>query len=564
MTKPAIDLDIRYFKRYPTEIIFSLNIKNRSFQSKVLDYSFQGLGIIVKDPMPLQIGDVIDLNIDELNIHQKGKVQWIKKHDSYLRAGILRIGDLSGSLKHYSLSDILMGFQKTLRTGILDIKSGSIHKEIYIKHGNMIFATSNQDKDGLWHVLLKYRIISKEQYAEAIEFRKKTGKSIAAVLVALGYLKPKELKSVVELQAKSIIGSLFVIGDAAFEFKEGSVSLKDIVTLKLSVANLIYGEVKRTADVKLLEKYFLDSIIEFSPTPLNLFQDISLETGDKTILSLVDGRTKVRDIIQLSPLVQDDTLKTIYALLEARILEIKKEGESPQGITVEEVLEEVQETPRETIEKIETMYAKCKNANNYDLLGVPRGATDYEIRKAYYKAAKEFHPDLNFSLSKDMKNKLIEIFTYMTNAYLSLKESENRKQYEDSAEPWQPRSARVIQNPEIAKAKFIEGKNMYKKGDCEYAAHCFASALYFDKSVPQYYYYYGCSLAKLEKWKDAVKVLNEYLELNPNSPNALAELGHIYLKLHFPLRAEGYFNKAMQLNPANKRAKEGIALIGNG
>ena len=48
MTKPAIDLDIRYFKRYPTEIIFPLNIKNRSFQAKVLDYSFQGLGIISK------------------------------------------------------------------------------------------------------------------------------------------------------------------------------------------------------------------------------------------------------------------------------------------------------------------------------------------------------------------------------------------------------------------------------------------------------------------------------------------------------------------------------------
>ena len=125
MTKPAIDLDIRYFKRYLTEIKFPLNIKNISFQAKVLDYSFPGLGIIVKDTMPLQTGDVIDLNIDELNIHQKGKVQWIKRHNSYLRAGILRIGSLSGSLKHYGLSDILMGFQKTLRTGILDIKSGS-------------------------------------------------------------------------------------------------------------------------------------------------------------------------------------------------------------------------------------------------------------------------------------------------------------------------------------------------------------------------------------------------------------------------------------------------------
>jgi Flp pilus assembly protein TadD len=80
----------------------------------------------------------------------------------------------------------------------------------------------------------------------------------------------------------------------------------------------------------------------------------------------------------------------------------------------------------------------------------------------------------------------------------------------------------------------------------------------FDGSVPEYLYMYGRTLGNLGKNEEAVRALNRANELKPLDPDTLAELGHLYLKLGFPLRAERYFNQVIRIDPSNERAREGI------
>ena len=104
--KTTIDLDIRFFRRYPKEIDFIVHIKKEPFMAKTSDYSLAGLGIVIEDSPPVKAGDILDLDINELNIHQKGRVMWTAGLHSALRVGLSRIGPLNGSLRHYRLSDI--------------------------------------------------------------------------------------------------------------------------------------------------------------------------------------------------------------------------------------------------------------------------------------------------------------------------------------------------------------------------------------------------------------------------------------------------------------------------
>ncbi|UCE78519.1 MAG: hypothetical protein JSV13_08400 [Nitrospiraceae bacterium] len=57
--------------------------------------------------------------------------------------------------------------------------------------------------------------------------------------------------------------------------------------------------------------------------------------------------------------------------------------------------------------------------------------------------------------------------------------------------------------------------------------------------------------------------MNRALDLKPHDTDILAKLGHVYLKLKFPLRAKGYFEKAIKRSPGHKKTKEGLEILKN-
>jgi len=63
------------------------------------------------------------------------------------------------------------------------------------------------------------------------------------------------------------------------------------------------------------------------------------------------------------------------------------------------------------------------NKNFYQVLGVPQNASQSEIKAAYYKLAKQYHPDVN----KGNEERFKEIST----AYETLSASDKRKNYDD-------------------------------------------------------------------------------------------------------------------------------------
>jgi len=540
--------DKRNFKRYKKEAELILKASSGAFKGRIIDYS-DGVRAVVSGTNSIVSGLMVNITSQELGIEFLGEVVWSKKVIPDLQVGIKRVDNLRGSLRDFKLPDILKGLQKTTSTGTLEIHSDAVHKKIYIKNGDLIFASSNQTDESIAKVLLKAGRINIEQYRRTVEISEQTGKNQSIILAELGYLSPQEFVWALKNQVEAIILSTFNATDAHFEFQEGPLDADESIPLRINSTNLLYHGYKKVNDLLYLKEECppMDIELRLAKDPEELAQHLTMNDTDRRIISCLNGRHSIKEIPSLAQASDIEVMKTIYALLNIGAVELTGE---PAPETAEAGVDD------EIVEKIDEMHNNYKERGYYGILGVSEEATEDEIREAYYRVAKEFHPDKYFSLpSEEIKEKINAIFAYATEAYETLSDDTKRRRYNKTLSA---PTARPPSKAEMAKERFNQGRALLMMKSYSEAATMFAQAIYFDSSTASYHYYHGIALCRLNDFKEAAKALSEAVRLNPQKADYIAELGHVFLKLGFKARAQNTFKRALEISPTNERALEGM------
>lgn len=551
----------RRFSRYKKNCRFELAIAGNNYPASILDYSLDGFGALIEGDPPLDIGDPLSITIDQMDMRGSGRVVWKFNTDKGIKVGIARISILNGLLRDFPVADVLIGFQRGSRTGVLYVVSGKVQKKIYLNKGDIIFASSNMPEDSPGMVLVNLGMINKSQFDQATLVERLTKKRPDEIYSELGFVDLETVMQAVGTSVENIIYSLFQLREGQFVLIEEGGTPDEIFRLKLSTAHLIYRGIMSIEDEEHINSLrpAIHDIPYLADDPLNLFQAINLATEDKEVLRRCNGSDTAGEILDSYGDDEGRVIKVLSVLLNTRLIDFKESTDDPPVLCPDNEESECIPETGAFVSSIEHLYGIYKELGYYGVLEIDKSATKAEIKKAFYAKAKEFHPDRHFGMHEEMQEKINEIFLYISNAYNTLMDEKMRSRYDNQ----DVTAVDAKQDPEaFAASRYEEGRTALREARLKEAVLYFSEAVYYAPSAHPYHFALGVAYYRTGKYKESESAFRQAISLDPSNAQYIAESGHAFLAMGYPVRAKGSFEKALLINPKEKRALEGIKKLG--
>jgi len=557
-------------------------------------------------------------------------------------------GDLAEGVVPELLREIYVG----RRSGNLHLVRGEERQSLRFRHGHIVNAHTNVLEERLGEMLVRRGLLSEADLARATEAVVRDGRRLGEVLNEMGLIDASGLEDAVALHVHEMIARVFAWPDGTYAFEEqpeGGPGGE--LTLKLSTGELILEAVQAVHDPDVVRHALgdMDRVLVLSGDPLLRFQKLTLSPADGFVLSRVDGVTSAREVVQMIPLPAEQTQKSLLGLLSTGVVEYAgvrrprdasapaapaapvsppptapaaaspsppappppppvpptpppgapppKAAQAPAAPAGPAATDDkAAERRREILEAWEGL----KALNHFEVLGLARSVGEAEVKEAYFRLAKRFHPDVHHGTSLgDLRDKLEAVFIRLGEAYEVLRDPRKRGDYEarlgrqrpkpageagggpvtpgppEPPAPESPRDpkeeARVAEEAFRRAAKLLDQAKVLeqeKPGEPEHQRLTYDAIQLLEPIVDtlegktrlRAQLLLARGWAKNPKWaKRSEELLLKASRENPQSPETWALLGDIYAQKGLRTRAVTMYRKVLELKPDHEEAAQYVA-----
>lgn len=555
---------------------------------------------------------------------------------------------LEGALDTIGFAELLHDVYVMGKSGYLLVRHDDVEKEVAIKDGYPVSVRTTLEEEYFGNFLVRKRKITAEQRDESVERMKETKRLQGTILIEMGVLTPHDVVKYLKLQMREKLFEIFGWRDGIYKFTEDATVQGDITTLDMSTANVINEGVRLHYDLDRLLP-IIDSWrpkhIRPGSNQHYRFQDIDLTSREQAVSEGIDGMRTVGELLAGLDLDTERGYQILYTLIICEMVELSDAPldmpeaglpqagaddidedtldaefeSSPEMQAVAEVVgkpaakpvtetavgktapaPEKTEAPAAKSEPTEAgadeaelrarvlrVYNRVSQGNDFQVLGVGPNPTEHEVRVAYHKMAKEFHPDRFFGrASEEVRGQVEEIFRRATESYENVNTQDKIAEYVKKMEGEEeaPKTDARIEGVKriiLAEQSFQNGKQYLREKRFARAASEFKKSMEISPNEAEYVAYFGWSLYNIPREKDITdedkklfgdqsagdlqfngrESLNRAINLNPRSERAYLFLGAIYKQEGLKEFAEKQYEKALICNPNCIEALRELRLI---
>lgn len=488
----------------------------------------------------------------------------------------------AGSIAEFPVPRLLAEAWAERRSACLRLSHAKCQRAIQIKDGGPIAVESSLSDDRFGQILEDARKITAVQRAQVERIATEKGCSQAKAVMALRLLDAKEIYQALRDQTRNQIGEVFEWRAGEFAWEDHphdfSSSAKPFDTLALLQQELP----KRWGTDRLFEALMPDAELVGDVAPRFHMILEKLAAAGPMARQVIDRLDASASLGRLLGDCAGDPLAaaTLWVLVRAKLLRPQEESTASdsQDLAFEFVVEGSESaastTPGESSDsrsggaarstaaavdlkadakaaalraEIESLLPQLADITHYEALGVDENASGIQIKKAYFKAAKKYHPDALARIGLgDAKESAAQVFARISEAFETLSDEDKRKIYDSGdAEPAQIDTARLTQ----AETSFRKGEILLRMGNFLGALEYLEPAVELWPEEPAYQQALGWALFKQpQPDPDRAQIhLMTALELDPEDGSTLLRLGQVARSLGNEDAAADYAARAREL-----------------
>lgn len=228
---------------------------------------------------------------------------------------------LHGSIPAFRLPEVLVFLNTTRKSGALTVTGDAREATLYFDQGALVFATTNQESLRLGAILLRRKLISREQRDEIDRIMREAGERFGQVAVSQGAISEEQLRDYLKVQASEIIFDAFVWNGGTFVFRQELSLPPYAVTIAVDLANLMMEGARRIDEWEQCVKLLPDSAAVYRVVASPRDEKITLTSDEWKILFMINGQRTLEELCRDSEEDAFHVYRVVYGLLANQLVE---------------------------------------------------------------------------------------------------------------------------------------------------------------------------------------------------------------------------------------------------